>query len=101
MLMCSYLPGGKLAGQVSLADSLEHNAKVGIMTEDNEYETEFLGSTTVSGNGKNDKSGIFECSDVNRCQKNLVVCRRMQKPSISQPQYVNSLEMIQWRFSSL
>ncbi|KNB45636.1 MFS transporter [Blastocystis sp. subtype 4] len=68
MLMCSYLPGGKLAGQVSLADSLEHNAKVGIMTEDNEYETEFLGSTTVSGNGKNDK------------KRNLRVQRRQSMP---------------------
>ena len=68
MLMCSYLPGGKLAGQVSLADSLEHNAKVGIMTEDNEYETEFLGSTTVSGNGKNDK------------KRNLRVQRRQLMP---------------------
>ena len=55
MLMCSYLPGGRLAGQVSLADSLEHEAKIGIMNEDNEFETEFLGSTGVSGNGKNDK----------------------------------------------
>ena len=97
MLMCSYLPGGKLAGQVSLADSLEHNAKVGIMNM-KRSSWDLQPSQEME---RMIKSGIFECSDVNRCQKNLVVCRRMQKPSISQPQYVNSLEMIQWRFSSL
>ena len=44
MLMCNYLPGGKLAGQVSLADTREHEVKLGMMNADNELETEFLGA---------------------------------------------------------
>lgn len=44
MLMCNYLPGGKLAGQVSLADTREHEVKLGMMNADNEFETEFLGA---------------------------------------------------------
>ena len=42
MLMCNYLPGGKLAGQVSLADTREHEVKLGMMNADNELETETL-----------------------------------------------------------
>ena len=55
MLLTSYLPGGNLAGKVSLADSMEHEAKLGLMNNDNEYETEFLGANSVAGNSKADK----------------------------------------------
>ena len=55
MLLTYYLPGGNLAGKVSLADSMEHEAKLGLMNHDNEYETEFLGANSVGGNTKADK----------------------------------------------
>ena len=50
MLMCNYLPGGKLAGQVSLADTREHEVKLGMMNADNEFETDFLGADGRVGN---------------------------------------------------
>ena len=55
MLLTNYLPGGDLAGKVSLADTMEHEAKLGLMNHDNEYETEFLGANSVGGNSKADK----------------------------------------------
>lgn len=54
--MCTYLPGGRVAGQVPLHDSLEHQQKVDMMNDDNEYETDFLGNTGIaSNNSKEDK----------------------------------------------
>ena len=56
MIMCTYLPGGRVAGQISLHDSLEHQQKVDIMNDDNEYETDFLGNTGIAGSSaKEDK----------------------------------------------
>ena len=34
---------------------MEHEAKLGLMNHDNEYETEFLGANSVGGNTKADK----------------------------------------------
>lgn len=58
MLMCDYLPGGKSAGQVSLQASLENNAKMEMITDDNEYETEYLGNENSSSNVKSGKKRI-------------------------------------------
>ena len=55
MLLTHYLPGGNLAGKVSLADTMEHETKLGLMSHDNEHETEFLGANSVGGNSKADK----------------------------------------------
>ena len=56
MIMCTYLPGGRVAGQISLHDSLEHQQKVDMMNDDNEYETDFLGYTGITNNSnKEDK----------------------------------------------
>lgn len=55
MFMCEYLPGGKNAGQVSLQASLENDAKMEIMNGDNEYETDYLGSTENDNDTKNGK----------------------------------------------
>ena len=55
MVMCKYLPGGSVAGQISLKDCLEHQQKVDYMNEDNEYETDFLGNTSIGGGTKDDK----------------------------------------------
>ena len=59
MFMCPYLPGGKHAGQVSLVASLENEAKLEMMTEDNEYETDYLGSEGVEGESKNGKKRMI------------------------------------------
>lgn len=57
MIMCTYLQGGRVAGQVPLHDSLEHQQKVDMMNDDNEYETDFLGNTGIAStnNSKEDK----------------------------------------------
>lgn len=57
LLLATCLPGGSLAGKVSLMNNLENDTKLGLLQHDNEYETEYLGSQSISGNSKTDKRG--------------------------------------------
>lgn len=47
MMVCIYLPGGKMAGQIPWEAIVEHEAKISLLNGDNEMESEFLGGDSI------------------------------------------------------
>lgn len=57
MIVCIYLPGGKMAGQIPWEAIVEHEAKVSLLNGDNEMESEFLGGDSIDM-GKNSQKSV-------------------------------------------
>lgn len=72
MIVCIYLPGGKMAGQIPWEAIVEHEAKISLLNGDNEMETEFLGGDSIDMNKSPQKTVPMVTTQSARREEELV-----------------------------
>ena len=72
MIVCIYLPGGKMAGQIPWEAIVEHEAKISLLNGDNEMESEFLGGDSIDMSKSSQKTVPMLSAPTTRREEELV-----------------------------